>query len=101
MKLVFDQEKDSLSEQTICPGNSQPAPVPSWYMCRPLESELNINAGKGGKGGGRLSNVLQDLFSNSSNSVVKHCGGVKANDIDNHNVYEYRFLQSCHFNCIF
>ena len=46
-------------------------------------------------GGGRPSNVLQDHFSNSSNSGVKI-----ADDLGNCNVYEYRFLQSCHFNSI-
>ena len=33
------------------------------------------SAGKGGKGGGHPSNVLQDRFSNSSNSGIKIAGG--------------------------
>ena len=53
-------------------------------------------------GGGRPSNVLQDHFSNSSNSDVKFAGGGgKADDLGNYSVYEYTFLQPCHFNCIF
>ena len=48
--------------------------------------------GRGGKGG-RLPppNVLQDRFSNSSNSGVKIAvgGGGKADDLGNYNVYEY------------
>ena len=48
--------------------------------------------GARGGGGGRPSNVLQDRFSNSSNSGVKIAGGGKAYDLGDHNVYEYRFL---------
>ena len=57
---------------------------------------------EGGKGGGHPSNVLQDYFFNSSNSGVKIArGGDKAYNLGNYNVYEFKFLQCCHFNCIF
>ena len=48
------------------------------------------SAGKGGQGGGgRPPNVLQDHFSNSSNSGVKIAGGGgKADDLGSSNVYE-------------
>ena len=57
----------------------------------------------GARMGGRPSNVLQDHFSNFSNSGVKIAGGggSKADDLGNYNVYEHRILQSCHVNCIF
>ena len=44
----------------------------------------------GARGGGCPPNVLQDHFSNSSNSGVKIAGGGgKADDLGNYNVYEY------------
>ena len=57
--------------------------------------------GRGGKGGGRPSNFLQDHFSISPNSGVKIGGGGKADDLGSYNVYEHRILKSCHLNCIF
>ena len=62
------------------------------------------SAGKGGKG---LLPPLQcspEPLSNSPNSGVKIVGGDKAHmadDLGNHNDCEYRFLQSCYFDCIF
>ena len=49
------------------------------------------SAGKGGKGGSHPSNVLQDNFSNSSNSGAKIAGGGggKADDLGNYNMHEY------------
>ena len=74
--------------------------------CNHHQGMTTVAPGRGGKGGGggRPSNVFQDHFSNSSNSGVKIAGGGgggNANDLGNYNVYEHRFLQSCHFNCIF
>ena len=62
---------------------------------------------EGGQGGGGAIAPLMFsrttfLNSNSSNSGVKIAGGGgEADDLGNYNVYEYTFLQPCHFNCIF
>ena len=46
------------------------------HRCITIKNTKTRSAGKGGaRGGGRPSNVLQDHFSNSSNSGVKIAGG--------------------------